>query len=712
MKLINRLTYAVEVECSEEGTRHWRHPWCHDKNGGELSLLPPLLKETGLAPTIANCISASAAKYGPSPCMGTRPIKECTIEGKKMYWSKSDYDWKTYKQVYDDINSVAAGLLNLDFVRARRDAGNECIVAMLAETSADWQTAAQGCLKCGITLTTVYTTLGHEAMLHGLNESEACVIFMDWQQYDVLKDTVIANCPAIKQIVVMGRCFTPLCTVGGDSKKFPTAEIAADLPKIGEATTTTLEALIRVGTSSARDVEKYLPGPDDIAFIMYTSGSTGLPKGVVITHKNMVSVVASINDQGVVSPKPGERYIAYLPLAHILELLVETMCLCQGASIGYGHPRTLTSSSPYMHPSNPEGSDLLACRPTLMAAVPAILDQIKAGLCMKLGTLPGLKGKLVRGAVSKSLGQSANEGALAGCVLSLGLGPKLLKKVKAGLGLENLRCFVSGGAPLSPETQEYITAVLAPVAQGYGATETVGCASVQEVLPSGGRPQDVGTGHVGAIQPASEIKLVSVPEMGYLVTDTPCPRGEILVSGHNLTKGYYKMPEKTFEDFQCHADGKTWFHTGDIGVLTENGNLKIVDRKKDLIKLSGGDYVSLGKVEAALKQVLGIGACCVFAQSDKDHCVCIVSQPEKGWASVGGKPEEAALTASIEKTLRAMKLARFEIPTKVKVDDLIWLPEAGLVTASLKVQRNPLRTHYTAAGGLLEQMNYQFPKSN
>merc|ERR550532_3626062 len=108
------------------------------------------------------------------------------------------------------------------------------------------------------------------------------------------------------------------------------------------------------------------------------------------------------------------------------------------------------------------------------------------------------------------------------------------------------------------------------------------------------------------------------------------------------------MPDKSREDFPRHPDGKIWFHTGDIGVMTESGALKIIDRKKDLIKLSGGEYVSLGKVETALKQVPGIGAVVVFAQSDKDHCVAIVSHPERLWGSVGGKPEEAVLIPAMD----------------------------------------------------------------
>jgi len=284
----------------------------------------------------------------------------------------------------------------------------------------------------------------------------------------------------------------------------------------------------------------------------------------------------------------------------------------------------------------------------------------------------------------------------------------LLKKVRQGLGLDRLRLLVSGGAPLCAETQDFVTAVLAPVAQGYGATETNGCATVQEAISAGGRPVDRTSGHVGAIQPANEIKLVSVPDMGYLVTD-PQPRGEILIAGNNVSQtGYFKMPQKSAEDFPRHSDGKVWFHTGDIGVMTETGVLKIVDRKKDLIKLAGGEYVSLGKVEAALKQVPGIGACVVFARPDKDHCVVVVSQPEKGWSSVGGRPGVDALEQSIASKPRSMGLARFEIPTKARLDDTIWTPESGLVTASFKVQRNPLRNHYNKVGGLLDEMEYRF----
>merc|ERR1711939_248496 len=252
-----------------------------------------------------------------------------------------------------------------------------------------------------------------------------------------------------------------------------------------------------------------------------------------------------------------------------------------------------------------------------------------------------------------------------------------------------------------------------PIAQGYGATETTACTTVQEVFPRHGRPGDIGGGRVGAIQPNTKILLKSVDEMGYLVTDE-MPRGEILIAGNSVSCGYYKMEEKTAEDFVKHSDGMTYFHTGDIGKIHPDGVLQIIDRKKDLIKLEGGEYVSLGKVEANLKQVKGIGAVVVFCQSNKKSCVCIVSQPAQGgWEAVSGKPDQEQLKKDIKDTLKGMGMPTFEIPTDVRVTDDIWTADSGLVTAALKLQRNPLRQKYNVDDGpdaLLKDMDYQFPK--
>ena len=146
---------------------------------------------------------------------------------------------------------------------------------------------------------------------------------------------------------------------------------------------------------------------------------------------------------------------------------------------------------------------------------------------------------------------------------------------------------ISAGAILSKDVQEFIQVCLSPVIQAYGLTETCACATTQ-------LPNQSSTGLVGSVVSSVEIRLVDWVEGGYRATDTPNPRGEIFVGGETITQGYYKMPEKTAEDFKV-INGIRYFATGDIGEFV-NGNLKIIDRKKDLVKLSGGEYVALNKV--------------------------------------------------------------------------------------------------------------------
>jgi len=470
---------------------------------------------------------------------------------------------------------------------------------------------------------------------------------------------------------------------------------------------TTIESLM--AKEEEFDLASVAPDGDDLALIMYTSGSTGTPKGVMLSHRNFVSTIASCSAQDQITMSPGDCLIGYLPLAHIFEMICEINCLGGGGKIGYSSVKTLTGSSAFVEPGDDETPDLPNLLPTHMAAVPAVLDVIASGLKKKMNSdEPGMD--KFKAAVERATGVLPKPMLYTGLIDGI-----VFSKVKAKAGLSNTKILISGGAPLAKATQEFIEACFCPVAQGYGATETTACTTVQEVFGRQGRPSDIGGGRVGAIQPNTKLMMESVPEMGYMVTDkdkdgNDMPRGEILIAGNSVSSGYYKLDDKTAEDFKVHNDGMTYFHTGDIGKMHPDGVLQIIDRKKDLIKLEGGEYVSLGKVESVLKLVKGIAACAVFCQSSKKSCVCIVSQPPNGgWASVGGKPDEAELIKDIKKVLKAQGLATFEIPSQVKVDDEMWTPESGLVTAALKLQRNPLREFYNGEGNLLDQMDYRFP---
>ncbi|CAK0825471.1 unnamed protein product, partial [Prorocentrum cordatum] len=310
LEVIKKLDYAVEVKCTEKDTRHWRHPWCFKHNNGELAVRPLVLPE-GAPATIATCLNGAAAKYGDRQCMGTRAIAREVREGKKMFWYKSDYEWRTYSEVFVDIQDAARGLLSLDGVQALKGAG-KCTVAILAETSAEWQMAAQAAFQVDIPITTVYTTLGHDAMVHGLNETECPVLVMDFIQYNALKKTVLPRCSNLKHVVLIGKCWLPQEVVGGEKVSFPGAAEVAAMQAESSAKLTTMELLIASGKAATSiNLGAIAPKEDNLAFIMYTSGSTGVPKGVMLTQKNFVSLIAGVEAQGVIRPGPDDVYISY-----------------------------------------------------------------------------------------------------------------------------------------------------------------------------------------------------------------------------------------------------------------------------------------------------------------------------------------------------------------------------------------------------------------
>ena len=267
---------------------------------------------------------------------------------------------------------------------------------------------------------------------------------------------------------------------------------------------------------------------------------------------------------------------------------------------------------------------------------------------------------------------------------------------------------LSGGAPLSADTQRFMRLCFdCDVLQGYGLTETCGGSSLMA-------PGDGTVGHVGAPLACCEIRLVDWEEGGYRTRDVDdpaiaMPRGEVVVHGMNVAQGYFKNDEKTDEAFRMEDDGKRWFYTGDIGQFRANGTLEIIDRKKDLVKLAHGEYVSLGKVEATLKACALVDNIMVHADPAHNYCVAIVAPDaaalrgiaeelncsDLGYADQCSQPEvtEHVLRA-LQKTGKQLKLAKFEIPAKIFVTYVPWTPENELVTAALKLKRENLRKYY------------------
>lgn len=307
-----------------------------------------------------------------------------------------------------------------------------------------------------------------------------------------------------------------------------------------------------------------------VSTFCYTSGTTGNPKGALITHENIISHIAGMKD--IFRAQLYDRHLSYLPLAHIFERVIVPAVLMAGGSIGFyrGNPLWLVE-------------DLQACRPTVLAVAPRVLNKIYDKIHNGIAAVGGIKKKIFDAALA-SKARGLQHGQLTHSVYDR----LIFNKIKQALGMDHLRFMVSGSAPLSENVMVFFRCMLGiPVVEGYGQTENAATATI-------GRLDDMATvGHVGGPTPAVEMLLADVPEMGYLHTDTnhrgqPCQgRGEIWIRGPCVFKGYYKDPEQTAE----MIDGEGWLHSGDIGLWTMEGNLQIIDRKKNIFKLSqGGEF--------------------------------------------------------------------------------------------------------------------------
>lgn len=444
------------------------------------------------------------------------------------------------------------------------------------------------------------------------------------------------------------------------------------------------------------DTAKYPPTPpklDTCAVIMYTSGSTGKPKGVVITHKHVMASVAS--GAYLFKVVPEDVYICYLPLAHIMELMAEFAFFALGCKLVYADPKTLTSKGSY-----PIGA-LEAYSPSLMVGVPKVWDSVKKGVEAKIAAESPLKQFLIKTAVSTR--KVAN---------ALGYDTPFFKKLvfkkfAQALG-GNMRMAISGGGPLNSEVQFFTKTMFGmPLIQGYGLTETIAALTIQDF-------EDDRAGIAGVPVPSIQLKLVSTPDImdkkgnPYLSTDrvdhegNPVfGRGEVCARGNNISLGYYLMEEKTKEDFG--ADG--FFHTGDIGQFMDDGSLRIVDRKKNLVKLKGGEYVAVENMEMIYGNSIFVdaaeGGICCYADGDMDRPIALMQLNEAytmKWAidnKVEGNFEDLkkskALYEAVMETMKkeAVKggLTHLENIVAVAFMPESWTPQNGCLTAANKLQR-------------------------
>uniref|UniRef100_A0A8C7HDZ8 long-chain-fatty-acid--CoA ligase n=1 Tax=Oncorhynchus kisutch TaxID=8019 RepID=A0A8C7HDZ8_ONCKI len=618
--------------------------------------------------TLDKVFEDASRRFPDRDCLGTREVvmEEDERQSNGKFFKKvilGQYRWLSYAETHRAAACFGIGLAAL----GQRAHNN---IAIFCETRAEWVIAAQACFMQNFPLVTLYSTLGGPAITHGLNETEVSHIITSRELLETRLKFILLEVPRLQHIIVVDD--TPTEWHG-----YPRGISVHNMATVQ-------------GLRTKPENGKH-PMPSDIAVIMYTSGSTGIPKGVMISHSNIIAGITGMAER---IPNLGENdtYIGYLPLAHVLELSAELVCVAHGCRIGYSSPQTLADQSTKIKKGSKGDTSVL--QPTLMAAVPEIMDRIYKNVMTKVEEMSSAQRTLFTLAYNYKLEQLSQGRSTPLC------DNLVFKKVRSLLGGKT-RVLLSGGAPLSAATQRFINVCFCcPVGQGYGLTETCGAGTISEMW-------DYSTGRVGGPLICSEIKLKDWVEGGYHITDTPTPRGEILIGGPNVTMGYYKNEAKN-QDFFVDENGQRWFCTGDIGEVHPDGCLKIIDRKKDLVKLQAGEYVSLGKVEAMLKNCPLIDNICAYANSDEMYVIGFVVPNQKHLLSLAeqylirGSWEELCDNAAMEEVVLQViteaalsaQLERFEIPRKIRLSPDPWTPETGLVTEAFKLKRQQLKSKY------------------
>jgi long-chain acyl-CoA synthetase len=571
----------------------------------------------------------------PKPMLLGR-VKGGTIEGLSS------------KEVFERVRELGLGLKSLGIRPGDR-------VALISESRPEWVMCDLAILALGAVTVPIYPTLSAAQARHVLDDSGARLAIVSTRlQLEKVQD-VRHLLPMLEAVAVMDEAAAAKASVLG----------LEEVGRRGHAQINAQWGTAKEFRDGARAVQ-----PEDLATIIYTSGTTGEPKGVMLTHANLLSNLVAVTE--VLNVGVDDVALSFLPLSHAFERIASFLYLYTGVT------------SIFAESFDTLGRDVGVVRPTVLIGVPRVYEKMQARILEKGSAATGMKGALFKWAMKAGLARAraSLRGRHAGPLTALqaNIADKMVfSKVREGTG-GRLRIVVSGSAPLPASVAEFFSAIGLPVIEGYGLTET---APVLTVSPAGA----VRAGAVG--KPLTGIDLKIAPD------------GEILARGPNVMSGYYNKPDATAEVIK---DG--WFHTGDIGTIDAEGYLSITDRKKDLLVTSGGKKIAPQPIEAVLKRSPLVSEAVLLGDRRRYAAALIIPEfaaLERRLKDLGRPPaprEELAQREDVVALYQEIvdglnrELSQFERIKRIAVLPNEFSIDSGELTPTLKVKRKVVEEKY------------------
>jgi len=599
-------------------------------------------KENSMAAIFQNQVQ----KYGDRACV--------------MYKKAGVYTPISWNEMNGMIRKLGAYLISIGIKKGDK-------VAIFSSNRYEWWVADQAILGVGAVNVPIYATNSAEEAYYVIDhsESKACLVGTEDHLNRVLK--VKGKLKRVKHLIVFDEL---------DKKKAGVITLA-DAMKKGAS----------VKDQKAFDKRMNSISLKDVATIIYTSGTTGNPKGVMLTHSNFVSNVKQVMTDYGKYLFDTDIFLSFLPLSHSLE-----------RTAGYYMPVIMGATVAFAEDVSTMQQNLTEIRPTIMVSVPRLYEKIHAGILAKVAEAPGLKKKLVGGALStasKALPYICEDRPKPGFLnFKYNLFDKLVySKLKVALGMDRMKFAISGGGPLSVGDAEFFLGMGVIILEGFGLTETT-------PVTNANHPGEIKAGSVGRAIPDTIVKISD--------------EGEVLIKGPQVMKGYYKNPQATKEVFT--KDG--FFRTGDIGMIDEKGRLHITGRIKDIIVTAGGKNISPQNIENSIKNSKYIEQIAVIGDKRKYLSALVIPAFEEveKWAKKGGisfsdradllRKEEVSRLVAGELDKYTKQFSRVEQIRKFTLLDAEWTQATGELTPTLKVKRRVLEKKYA---GEIESM---YPKDS